>query len=275
MALTKLSFQSRAEWLTARQNGIGGSDVAVLFDVSKWNTKTDLIVQKKFPVEDTSNAITGMGSRLERLIIEDFVTTRYENVRPSDNEIYINPEFPVLQASPDALAEIDGVDTIIEIKFVNLFGGTKWKDGNGEWILPKDYWMQVQHYMTVFELTNAKVIAFMQELNDVIEFDVEWDQDFAYKLKVEAVLFMEKVKAYTGSKESTVKPEIAPIVIESLSNIRQINRKISELTVKKKALQAEILDKYETGTEMVFRNLKGIIYERKTKSGPVRILKVA
>ncbi len=33
MALTKLSFQSRAEWLTARQNGIGGSDVAVLFDL--------------------------------------------------------------------------------------------------------------------------------------------------------------------------------------------------------------------------------------------------
>lgn len=276
MPYQRLDLASRQEWLEERRKGIGGSDVAALFGKSKWTTRTDLIKKKKNPVVvEEQSAITGLGSRMERVIIEDFVLNKYEDVWTTDTTIFTNPKYEGLQASLDAMATIDGEEVIIEIKFVNLFGGTNWKNEDGEWILPEHYWMQVQHYMTVLEKRKAIVVAFMQELNDVLEFPVEHDPMFATSLAFKAKEFLQEVENYTGTLELEVKEPDAPIVQAELGEVKDINNTIKKLTIRKKEIQSRLLNTYDNSVKLEFGNLKGIIYDRKTTKGTTRILKVA
>ena len=88
---------------------------------------------------------------MERVIFEDFVLKDFPNAILEQNKMYKNINYPCLQASLDGLDKES--NTIIEIKFVNLYGATNWKHEELKWKLPNIYWMQLQLYMAVLDKT--------------------------------------------------------------------------------------------------------------------------
>lgn len=268
--ISKLTFENDLDWLKARNKGVGGSDVAIILGESEYTSVNELIARKKQEPEiQEISPIAQMGHIMEPVIFEKYVKKDYPKAISYDKTIMVNPHRPYLLASLDAIEESEGI--IIEIKFVSLYGTSKWKSKDGkDWELPKHYWYQVQHYMHVMDLEKAVVYAFMQSEADVIKIEVARDHEFGAALQVEAVDFMEKVKK-TEAEEIEPKLPIAQKVSEDVSELWKINKDIKELTSKKKILTTRILE--DNPENETFTVGKIIVSARNGANGRILTLK--
>lgn len=147
---------TRAEWLAARQQGIGGSDVAAILGLGKFG-KTPLSVwlDKRSPdvVDEAADAEAAeWGNRLEPLLAEVFAE------RHDDHDIsYESPglvcrtDAPWMLATPDRLLLTPTPALgIWEGKTASLRAAGEWDDDR----LPDAYALQVLWYL---EVTGAEV----------------------------------------------------------------------------------------------------------------------
>lgn len=260
--VNRYSFDTKDEWLEFRKAGIGGSEAAALFDESPYMSETDLAASKLTATTQDDSPILSFGNRMESVIFNEFVLRDYEFAVAFNNSCFVNDDYPHLQASPDALTDT----TVIEIKFINLYGTAKWKGDSGNYELPRHYWHQVQHYMTVFKKKEAVVYAFFQELDDVVKFTVEWDETYAYQLNVKATDFIEKLNngEYSTDTDNTRLDIVIPE--KELVDLNSINNNINKLNMKKKAITDRLLSKYPAGVKLSFKDIKAGVYERSGKT---------
>ena len=73
-------FEDREEWLEVRKSGIGGSEVAAICGLSKWESAYTLWLRKTGQVEDkdlSGNEAVEWGNRLEPVVTTWLLASRH------------------------------------------------------------------------------------------------------------------------------------------------------------------------------------------------------
>ena len=149
---------TREEWLTWRQKGVGGSDIASICGINPWSSPLAVYYSKieKVPELEAENLPAELG-----LFLEPFIKIKFEKWFLENNLTNVNVEsMPFILQHPTnkiALANLDGyfIDSItgevfiVEYKTTSSRNYQDWADGS----LPDYYYLQIQHYLYV---TNAK-----------------------------------------------------------------------------------------------------------------------
>lgn len=145
---------SREEWLRYRKCGIGGSDVAAILGISKWNSAISLWLDKtnqtNEPVEE--NEAMQWGTIMEPIIRNHFAEVTGKMV-VEVKAMLQHPEHPFMLADVDGLTEDDeGNPAILEIKTASEYKRAEWEND-----IPSYYQTQVQHYLCVTGVQKAYV----------------------------------------------------------------------------------------------------------------------
>jgi putative phage-type endonuclease len=129
--------------LNDRSKFIGGSDIAAVMGVSRWQTPLSLWAEKtgKVPPKEMSEAME-LGTELEDFVARKFSRKTGLKVR-KDSKTYEHPNYPYLVAHIDR--RVVGTDEILEVK---TCGAWKAKEWEGEEI-PVEYVLQCNFYLGI------------------------------------------------------------------------------------------------------------------------------
>lgn len=145
---------SKDEWLRYRKCGIGGSDVAAILGISKWNSAISLWLDKtnqtNEPVEE--NEAMQWGTIMEPIIRKHFAEVTGKPV-VEVKAMLQHPKHPFMLADVDGLTTDDeGNPAILEIKTASEYKRSEWEND-----IPSYYQTQVQHYLCVTGVQKAYV----------------------------------------------------------------------------------------------------------------------
>jgi putative phage-type endonuclease len=145
---------SRAAWLKARAEGIGGSEAAIIMGASSWGSPYQLWQDKAglAPVEDFDNEVLRFGRVVEPVIAADYEQlTGRQLLHLGDWAIRKHPRIACMFATHDRII-VPGVGTppsagrsgpgILSIKSANTWRGVEWLEGEEP---PLPYQVQFQH----------------------------------------------------------------------------------------------------------------------------------
>ena len=169
---------TKKEWLLQRRTGIGGSDVATILGLNKYNTPYQLWLDKTGQIEvedsDVSEA-AHFGNVLEEVVAKEFTERTGKKVRIS-NKMYAHKDYPYLKANIDR--DIVKENAILECKTASIYLTERWEGDE----IPEQYICQVQHYMNVLNRDYAYIAVLIggqkfvwkkverdQELIDIIQ----------------------------------------------------------------------------------------------------------
>ena len=155
------------EWHELRATGIGGSEVAAIVGVSRWESAYSLWAKKTGKVErdNVTSEAAEWGNRLEPVILDKFEeeNPQFELIR--DVGTWCHPDRLWQRANPDAIAIGEDGPVIIEVKTAQF--EDDWVDGP-----PVYYLTQVQWYMQVFGYRKT-IFAVLFHGNKYAEYEVE------------------------------------------------------------------------------------------------------
>jgi putative phage-type endonuclease len=170
------------EWLAARQQGIGGSEIAAVLGLSPWESRFSLWHRKQgmlAPVE--VNDAMYWGNRLEPVIRDEFDMRRGEEYLVRPGATFCHPDRPWQIANPDGLVKravrpsVFALDSLYE-------GKTAYKDDGwgepGTDEIPVHYRTQCLWYLDVFGLQTCHVAVLIAG-SDYREYRVEYAPDEA------------------------------------------------------------------------------------------------
>lgn len=144
-------MNDRAEFLAARANGLGGSDIASVLGISPWRTPLALYLEKRGEIPARpETAVQRRGKRLETLVGQMYAEDRHVELLP--------PAF-VRGPEPWMLGNLDGTTIeprVVEIKTASAFRRQAWGEvGSDE--IPTYYTAQVQWYLALTKFKIADV----------------------------------------------------------------------------------------------------------------------
>jgi putative phage-type endonuclease len=145
---------SREEWLRYRKQGIGGSDVAAILGISRWNSAISLWLDKTNQTNEpvAENEAMEWGTIMEPVIRNHFAEVTGKTV-VEVKAMLQHPKYPFMLADVDGLTVDDkGNPAILEIKTASEYKRSDWDDG-----VPAYYETQVQHYLCVTGVQKAYV----------------------------------------------------------------------------------------------------------------------
>jgi len=155
------------EWLTARKQILGASEVACILGLSKWSTPLGIYLDKLNPnVSDDMTEWQEWGHRLEDAIATWVADKQELIVLPSPGLIR-SIEYPWLGATPDRVTDLGEP---IELKTSDRFMADAWADG-----VPDNYRIQVLVQMIVLGARRG-FLAVLHGGNRPEFFVIEWDQ---------------------------------------------------------------------------------------------------
>ena len=140
---------SQEEWLKARENGIGASEVAAVVGLSPWDSPFSLFLRKTHQIPPTEETqAMKLGKLLEPVVVKLWEeSTGWKAVKASAKDIiYQDPERPWRICTPDRIAYEVGSDgkkkkVLLEIKTSSM-------DFDPD-DLPTNYLCQVQYQMHI------------------------------------------------------------------------------------------------------------------------------
>lgn len=160
------------EWLEQRKTGIGGSEVSVILNLSKYKTPYQLFMEKKGnAIEHITNAAIEKGNRLEQPLIDVFYALHPEYTPIVTKHISLkSKEYAFMNANLDsAFLDENGDKAILEIKsttiqskkMLNEWG--YWDNEQQIWVekIPDAYYCQILHYMTTTKIKHAVIYAIL------------------------------------------------------------------------------------------------------------------
>jgi putative phage-type endonuclease len=141
-----------AEWHEMRSRGIGGSDIGTIMGLNPWESAFSLWAKRtgQIPNPPVDNWSIRFGKAFEEPILRLWWEQNPEwDVYLAGT--YQHPKVPYLLANPDALAHNPetGEWIVVEVKTAR----SHWSD------VPPSYRAQVIHYMDVFGLDRAVIVA--------------------------------------------------------------------------------------------------------------------
>ncbi|MBA3645328.1 MAG: YqaJ viral recombinase family protein [Gemmatimonadaceae bacterium] len=229
--------ETRTDFLARRRKGIGGSDVAAIFNMSPYRTVEDLWLDKTGQVPVSTEKPTP--DQLRGITFESIALQLYREQfggeilvpgdKDSDPERFREPEFFRAQHPdhPWMLANCDGFEFV---PVVSTHLGLPVKDGDEKIILEvkcpslsafsrmkreglsEAYILQMQHYLCVFGLKAGRWIIFCADRMELLTFDVEADPLLHETL-------IDKEREFWTLVETMTPP---PPVVEEIKNAPEI-----------------------------------------------------
>lgn len=206
--LAKTEGMSHEEWLYTRKCGIGGSDAAAACGLSRWKSPLALWKDKiSNEIEEKNSESMYWGTVMEPILREEFTKRTGLKVEKMPY-IFGCKEHPFMIADIDGIVrETDGSVSLLEIKTVSSFAEKEWADGG----LPMEYYLQIQHYLTVCDLKKA-YIAYLIGGNNfgyrTIEYDVETSE-----------MLIKMEEAFWQSVRDKIQPEVTALDAEALAEL--------------------------------------------------------
>ena len=217
MAIHRMTFDSKEEWLRHRTR-IGGSDAAAVLGMNPWKNNVQLWLEKTGravapDISDKDVVKYGVAAEplLRNLFEIDFPEYKVEYF--GDNMV-LNDDFPFAAASLDGelTEKTTGRKGILEIKTTNILRSMQKEKWNNQ--IPNNYYVQLLHYFMVTEFDFAILKAqlksefkgeiYLQTKHYKIErSDVQDDIDYLEKAERR---FWEHVK--TDKEPALVLPEL-------------------------------------------------------------------
>lgn len=139
---------SESEWIEERKKGIGGSDVAAIFGLNKWQSPVGLYMEKvgEMEPEDLSdNEAVYFGKVLEPVVAEEFKKRTGLKVQKC-NFVLAHDEYDYIRANIDReIVCPERGRGVLEIKTTSEWNRDEWEEET----IPDQYMLQVQHYLLV------------------------------------------------------------------------------------------------------------------------------
>lgn len=181
------------EWLAARMEGLGGSEVAACMGLSPFESKFSLYHRKTGaigPVEQTPEM--EWGTRLEPVIIAKFLEEHPEYVG-TGTATYRHVERPWQITNPDQLLATGDAEphTLLECKF-SMYGDGWGESGTDE--IPVHVRVQVLWYCDIFGFKQAHVAVLVGGC-DWREYTIAFDETEAKLLRTAGRKFLDDVAA--------------------------------------------------------------------------------
>lgn len=151
--LAKTKELTREEWLKLRKQGVGGSDAAAVCGLNRWRGPLDVYTDKTSDsIEDRDSEPMYWGRIMEPILRNEF--SKRTGLKAEEMPyMFACKEYPFMLADIDGIVrEADGSIALLEIKTANGFAAKDWENG-----LPQEYYIQIQHYLSVTGLPKAYV----------------------------------------------------------------------------------------------------------------------
>ena len=236
IVIARTTDMSHEEWLLARKKGIGGSDCAAVCAMNRWRGPLDVFIDKtSSSIEDTNNESSYWGNVLEPILLKEF-SRRTGLKTEAVPFIFQFKEYPFMIANIDGIAhETDGSVSLLEIKTANGFAAKEWEDG-----LPPEYYLQIQHYLAVTDISKSYVAVLIGGNHfkyETIERDEEtirmliamesafWNNHIVTNIPPEADATSGAIleKLYPKSdKTSVILPEIADDLVAQIADCKSV-----------------------------------------------------
>lgn len=211
------------EWLAARSQGLGGSEIAAVLGLSPWCSKFTLWHRKAGMVDrEQETPAMSWGKRLEGPIADRFIETHPE-IRLRKTGTWRSRERPWQIANPDRLA----TSCILECKTAHAMNGWEWDNG-----VPVYYRCQALWYLDVFGFRVCH-FAVLIGGSDYREFTVEYDQTEVRLMRTAAEDFLRSIR--DGRR---------PEIDESDSTYQTIRELHPEIDGTEKEISAEVAVQY-------------------------------
>lgn len=153
-----VTYPDRASWLKAREGRLNASEVAVLFDVSPYDSPHSLYLKKRGLRDDYDPAWVermDIASAMEPVVAAIFERkTGLESIHLGDLTIATNDAYPILGATLDRVVVVDGWACPLELKAP---GSYKAKDWDEE--VPLEFQIQATAQMMAIGAERACVAA--------------------------------------------------------------------------------------------------------------------
>lgn len=188
---------SKEEWLRYRKCGIGGSDVAAILGISKWNSAISLWLDKTNQTNESveENEAMQWGTIMEPIIRKHFAEVTGKTV-VEVKAMLQHPEYPFMLADVDGLTTDDeGNPAILEIKTASEYKRSEWEND-----IPSYYQTQVQHYLCVTGVQKAYVAVLIGG-NSFKVYEVDADAE------IQAMLIAVE-KDFWNKVQNMIRPEL-------------------------------------------------------------------
>lgn len=145
---TGMPEEINKQWVEARKNGIGGSDVASIMGLNKYSSPLNVWLVKTGREESpdlSDNQAVEWGNRLEDVVADKFADEHPELQVRRRNATMVSIKRPWAFANIDRwVTDGKGNVGILEVKTVGMRRAADWDNG-----VPLYYLTQVMHYMSV------------------------------------------------------------------------------------------------------------------------------
>lgn len=179
------------EWLAARLDGVGGSEIAAVMGLSPYESRFSLWHRKQGlvgPVEETDAMY--WGKLHEPTICSEFAR-RHPELRMETSPTFVSLERPEQIVNPDRLLyTADGELELLEAK--TSYDDEGWGEPGTDQI-PVWYWCQVLWYMDALGARRCH-IAVLIGTADYREYVVEYDATEALAMRTAAAEFMRSIR---------------------------------------------------------------------------------
>lgn len=247
-----------AQWVEARKNGIGGSDVASIMGLNKYSSPLNVWLVKTGREESpdlSGKEAVEWGNRLEDVVAEKFADEHPELKVYRRNATLVSIERPWAFANLDRwVTDGHGNVGILEVKTVGSRRAADWDDG-----VPVYYLTQVMHYMSVTGYKYAWVAVLIggqefreyyierdqqdiRAINDAV--DTFW-RDFVETDTAPALIGNDPEANALLSQHSDPSQEFVSMLDEDVSmldELREIKDRMDDLKHRKTLIENQIKD---------------------------------
>jgi len=230
-------MNNREQFLLDRKQGIGGSDVAAIMQLSQWSTPLDIYNDKtssELNCEELGEDLK-RGIRVEKYILQEYSENTEEAIQTSLKPL-VDKQYPFMRGNADA--KIVGQNVLVEAKSTKAPIST-WEAG-----IPEYYKTQVAYYAMLADSERVDVPVMFSGWKYACY--TYWrDYEFEAKIKAAVISFWENHVVKGIAPEPTSKEELEAAypniakgkIIIADENIRQVVCELQEASTKRKELE--------------------------------------
>lgn len=171
------------EWLAARRNGIGASEVAAVCGLSPYEGPLRVWLSKVAGLDAEDNPAMKWGRRFEDDVLEEFIENHPDVKVQAKPGLFADGTDSWRLCTPDALGEDDDGQTLVEVKTGMSYGDSETWGEPGTDEVPVQYLCQVTWSCDILGLTRWVLPVLLLDQRDYREYRGDFDPEFAALLR--------------------------------------------------------------------------------------------
>lgn len=181
---------SEADWLAARRQGVGASEVGAVVGVSPYEGPLRVWLRKVTGAETEDNPAMKWGRRLEDDVLEEFVENHPELRVDAKPGLFAAGDAPWRLVTPDALAYDPVAEpAVVEVKTGMSYGDAEQWGEPGTDEIPLQYLCQVTWACDILGYPRWHLAVLLLDRRDYREYTGEFSAELAAKLRQQVDAF--------------------------------------------------------------------------------------